>query len=223
VVVAGPAATTGPVLLQETVVRMSARMQCDLFWVDRQLPSETTDEVLRFWIRKLAAIEKLGLRTEDDYSRAEMDGRVARELAIAVATSASPGPEAPPSSPWTAPTRDVARLCMAVARADDQVPTAEVDVVVRVMGRLTGALDSEELRGKVSSLSASEAECAESIAELGATWEQPQRKALLRGLVEVAAADGSIDRREIDLVVRIAQGFGISGEYVEALVDVQGC
>lgn len=62
----GPAADsaeTGQVLLLETLERMKARMSNDLAWLYRQLPGETSDDVLRYWIRKLHAVERLGLRT----------------------------------------------------------------------------------------------------------------------------------------------------------------
>lgn len=83
-------AETGPLLLREAVVRMAARMKADLGWLERRLPGATTDDILRYFTRKLDAIEALELRTEDDFVKAEMDGRLLRFLSPSVSSEPQP-------------------------------------------------------------------------------------------------------------------------------------
>jgi superfamily II DNA or RNA helicase/uncharacterized tellurite resistance protein B-like protein len=210
---------TAAMLLHETLTRLRTRMQSDLDWVRRQLPEGASEDVLRFWIRKLAAIEKLGLRTEEDYMRAEMEGRVARELAIPIVMS-QPTEEAATAAKPDVTTDSVGCLCAAVSNADGVLAAAEIDVSMRLICRVSGVVDNSDLRARLFSSTPSEARCFEAVAML-ASLDLSLRRTLLRGLLDVAAADSFVHPQELKLIARISDGLGVSRDYFDALVDAR--
>jgi uncharacterized tellurite resistance protein B-like protein len=211
---------TGIVLLRETILRMRERMRADLAWLDRQLPAETTDDVVRYWIRKLNAIEQLGLRSEDDYTRAEMSGRLsplmATSVAPAPASSAIVAGGTSQTAPAAHPAENIAWLCSAVARADGVLVHAEIEVAVRVIGLLTGVDDGPALRAYLCAANPNAQECAVAVAAL---LPIVNGRKLLKGLIDVASADGVIHPHEVDVIVHIAAGLGMSREYVQGVLD----
>ena len=152
-----------------------------------------------------------------------MDGRLARELAIPVLMTGDAIVAAPsvPTTPSDSASVGVGSLCAAVARADGVLLPEEVEVSARVVGRLTGTLDSQELRAHLSELLPTPDHCREVVANLATTFDAKQRKALLRGLFEVAASDGVIHPDEVQVIFNVADGFEVSRDYVEALVDAR--
>lgn len=118
-----------------------------------------------------------------------------------------------------ATTTDLARICAALTNADGQVLPAEVDVSARLIAELTGALDTPALRSLLSS-TATPTEYAESVARLATSLDDRQRKALLWGLLDVAAADAFTHPEEVKVVARTAEGLGFPPHYVDVLMDV---
>lgn len=215
---------TGSVLLHETLQRISVCLNADLGWLERQLPSVANDELLRYWIRKLSAIEQLGIRTEEEYGRAEMAGRIA----VLLGTSVVPSGELPPGSvpvrsvALTDTTLDAVVLCRAVAHSDGELVAAEVEVAARVVNRITAAIDDSELRARISSGSPSADERTAATARLRATLDRDHCKKLLKGLAEVAAADGRFHPDEIIIMSDIAVELGMSRDYAEGVLDSAG-
>lgn len=211
-------AETGPVLLFEMFERIKTRLQNDLPWLAKQLPSGVSDDALRFWVRKLTAIEKLNLRTEEEYARAEMDGRLARELAIPVLMSP---PAAQSSASAVVPevdrtAEDVARVCAAITAADGEIKDAEVEVSLRLVRQLTGAIANEQLKALVT-MPTDAAELSKSVARLKTSLDDEKRKALLWGLLDIAAADSFVHPAETRIVRETAANLGFPPAYVDAL------
>jgi superfamily II DNA or RNA helicase/uncharacterized tellurite resistance protein B-like protein len=214
---------TGSVILNETLHRTSLALGADLGWLEKQLPTDLNEAVLRFWLRKLAAIEQLGLRTEHDYARAEMEGRLAATLSTPVVRAepnSTNATKAPPIS--TDQTRDAAIVCLAVAHADGEVVAVEIEVATRVLGQTTAAVDNADLRRTLASGPPTRDETQSAAGRLGAIFAEPARRQFLKGLVELAAADGRIHPSEVSVTGDVAVTLGLSRDYAEGLLDFAG-
>jgi len=226
-------ADTGPMLILETIARMRQSMGAELDWLELQVPPDMPEEVLRYWMRKLRAIEQLGLRTLADYARAEMDGRLAAFLSTPVV-----GPVSPPAVAAPVPVRpfavapplviapgtmaaDVATLCMAVARADGVLDASEVEVAARIVVAGAGVPACPELGDYLRSVIPSSDECVAATARLAGALEVPDRKRLVRDLVFVAEADKIIHRNEVQVIMRSAAALGGLEGYAEGLLDAR--
>ena len=199
-------------------------MQADLSWLDRLLPLDTTPEVLRFWLRRLRAIEKLGLRTNDDFSRAEMDGSLAREVQVPVeghAASATPvSPSAPRDGAVTqsATGDNIVTLCLGVARADGVLQPVEIEVATQLLNVLTGEINNIDLRKRVELLDPRDTDCTAAATALSQSLDVVQRKALVRGLASVAASDGFIHEKEVAFLMQLVPLLGISTDFLEGVL-----
>ena len=213
-------AATGSILIRETLVRIAATLGADLSWLERQVPNDTSDDVVRFWVRKCNAIEQHQLRTESEYERAEMDGRLATVLATPVVHGdAKPQPTVEQTVSHTQTTTDVATLCCAVAHSDGELVSAEIEVTARVLGRIAAAIDSPELRNLINMEPPVFAEIKASSDRLRQLMGVADVKQLLKGLVEVALADKRMHAKESAIIEEIAQNMGISKDYAEGLAE----
>ena len=203
---------TGSVLLHETLVRIRERLNADLAWLEKYIPNEPNEQLLRHGLRRLDAVEHLKLRTEGEYAQADMDGRlsehmgrpVVRHDAMPLGMGSANRVEVSPS------TLDAALLCSAVGRSDGELVAAEIEVAVRVLGPVTGARDSADLRGLITNSTPSAAAWKAAAARLRTTLGPTARNALLNGLVEVAAADGRMVPAELIITGKIADELGLS-------------
>lgn len=224
-VVAQPAAgvqtaATGSILIRETLQRIAATLGADLSWLERQVPNDTSDDVVRFWVRKCNAIEQLQLRSEAEYTRAEMDGRLATLLATPVVRAeAKPQPTPGQVIELTQTTLDAATLCRAVAYSDGELVSAEIEVTARVLGRIAAAIDSPDLRKRITMGPPVFADIKASSDRFRQAMGPAGVKQLLKGLVEVALADARIHANEIAIISEVAQNMGMSKDYAEGLLD----
>lgn len=215
---------TGSVLLHETLHRVRELLNADLGWLEKYFPNEPSDDLLRHGLRRLDAVEHLKLRTEGEYAKADMDGRLAAHMMRPVVRhDASPQATAPATGvEGSQSTMDAALLCCAVGRSDGELVAAEVEVAARILGPITGARDGAALRGLIASSAPSAAALKAAAARLRTTLGPATCKALLRGLVEVAAADGRIHPDEVVITGDIAVELGLPRVYAEAQLDFVG-
>jgi uncharacterized tellurite resistance protein B-like protein len=220
---------TGPMIIRETITRMQQRMGVELDWLEPQLPPEMPEDILRYWMRKLNAIEQLCLRTHADYARAEMEGRLASYLSTPVqGTPPSQTPAASPAapagpfaiSPGTL-AADVAALCMTIAHADGVLDPAEIEVAARVVAETSGVPASSDVEDYLRATKPSPDDWGAAAARLLLTLEVQNRKKLVRALLLVAEADKFVHPSEVEMIVRTGAALGGLDGYAEGLLDAR--
>jgi superfamily II DNA or RNA helicase/uncharacterized tellurite resistance protein B-like protein len=204
------------VLLLEEISRMQARMGAELGWLNRFIPTQPDEPVFRFWHRRLGTIESLGIRTEDDYHRAESSGRFASILHHL----GSGGYPPTPSTTMSRPEPDVESLVVvlsAVAHADGRIHTGEQEVAAQVIVDLTGLRSVETLVPTLSPTKPDPRRVEEAARLLASQLDERKRLSLIRNLFQLAAADGIIDRAEVDIIASIGAYFGHSKDAIELI------
>lgn len=206
------APATASVLLHETFARVREHLRAELAWLEKYMPNEPDEPLLRHALRRLNAVEELELRTEGEYARADMDGRLSQYMGRAVvrhealARAAGAAPDISESQS----TLDAALLCSAVGRSDGELVAAEIEVAARLLGPLTGTRDSAELRALIGSATPNATAWKAAAARLRTSLKADELRTLLDGLLDVAAADGRMVLDEIIITGQIAKQLGLS-------------
>lgn len=114
-------------------------------------------------------------------------------------------------------TRALRHVVVAMLKADDVVDDAERTAALQVMGEFglhqyTAAdLDQDLVTLHVGSVD-------HELSELGSVLSPHGQESLVRACLILAAADGHVDDRELDLVTRAARGIGMSPAHLRGIV-----
>jgi tellurite resistance protein len=103
--------------------------------------------------------------------------------------------------------------------ADGEVDDAEVDVIVDVLGTLTGRpADAALIREQIDSAAVRQRDPVSVAAELSPYLNTAGKEIVVRAAIRVAWADGHLDRREETLLERLGDALELSGAHLKGLM-----